>query len=83
MTFGASVALAALGAILAFAVQDNIGGLDVSVVGWILMAAGALGIILGLAAMNRTRSGLSSTSRRTVVDGNQPPREEVIEQDIR
>jgi hypothetical protein len=83
MTFGASVALAALGAILAFAVQDNIGGLDVSVVGWILMAAGALGIILGLAAMNRTRSGLSSTSRRTVVDGNQSPREEVIEQDIR
>ena len=49
MRLGTSIVLLALGAILAFAVQFSISGLDLHVVGWILMAAGALGVVLELA----------------------------------
>lgn len=48
MYFGGSIALLALGAILAFAVQDRLSGVDLVTVGYICMAAGALGIILSL-----------------------------------
>jgi hypothetical protein len=48
MYFGGSIALLALGAILAFAVQDRLSGIDLVAVGYICMAAGALGIILSL-----------------------------------
>ena len=49
MYFGGAIALIAFGAILAFAVQDNIGGVDLVAVGYILMLAGALGIVLTFA----------------------------------
>jgi hypothetical protein len=42
---GASVLLIAVGAILTFALNVSVGWLDLHVVGWILMAAGALGLI--------------------------------------
>jgi uncharacterized protein DUF6458 len=48
MYFGGSIALIALGAILAFAVQDRLSGIDLVMVGYICMAAGALGILLSL-----------------------------------
>ena len=48
MYIGGSIALLAIGAILAFAVQDSINEIDLVTVGYILMAAGALGIILSL-----------------------------------
>jgi pilus assembly protein TadC len=48
MYIGGSIVLLALGAILSFAVQDSISGVDLVVVGYILMAAGALGILLSL-----------------------------------
>lgn len=48
MYFGGSIALIALGAILSFAVQDSISGIDLVMVGYILMAAGVVGIILTL-----------------------------------
>jgi hypothetical protein len=48
MGIGVGIALAALGAILAFAVHASLGGLDLAVVGWILMVAGVLGIVLDL-----------------------------------
>ena len=56
MGIGVSIFLLAVGAILAFAVNASVNGLDVHVVGWILMAAGALGIVLFLAVFGpRTR----------------------------
>lgn len=55
MYFGGSIALIALGAILSFAVQDSISGVDLVMVGYILMAAGALGIVLSLVATNAAR----------------------------
>ncbi|HYU60879.1 MAG TPA: DUF6458 family protein [Solirubrobacterales bacterium] len=47
MTIGSSVFLLALGAILRYAVADSIEGVDLSVVGLILMLAGAIGLVVG------------------------------------
>ena len=46
MGIGASVFLLAVGAILAFAVDYNLNGLDINVVGFILMAAGVIGLFM-------------------------------------
>lgn len=53
MYFGGSIALIALGAILAFAVQDRLSGVDLVTVGYICMAAGVLGIVLSLVVNSR------------------------------
>ncbi len=55
MGIGTSIFLLALGAILAFAVTDAISGVDLTVVGYILMGAGVLGLLLSLMAINRDR----------------------------
>ena len=60
MGIGISIVLLAVGAILAFAVHASVAGVDIHVVGWILMAAGALGVILSLIFFAPRR-------RRTVV----------------
>jgi hypothetical protein len=60
MGIGSGVFLLAVGAILAFAVEYDVAGIELSVVGWILMIAGALAIILFLTVWG---------SRRRVVDG--------------
>lgn len=48
MGIGGSIALIAIGAILAFGVNASIGWLDLWVVGWVLMIAGVIGLILTL-----------------------------------
>jgi hypothetical protein len=53
---GGSIFLLALGAILSFAVQDSLNGVDLVVVGYILMAAGALGIILSFVLQSQRNS---------------------------
>jgi hypothetical protein len=45
---GVSIFLLAVGAILTFAVDAQVSGLDISMVGIILMAAGAIGLLLTL-----------------------------------
>lgn len=70
MYFGGSIALIALGAILAFAVQDRLNDVDLVAVGYICMAAGALGIILSL-IVNGQRE---RTVRREVPRDEVPPR---------
>ncbi len=65
MGIGASIFLLALGAILAFAVEADISGLDIGVIGWILMLAGLVGLIITLAFW--------SNRRRTVVTRTQAP----------
>ena len=49
MRLGTGIFLLAVGAILVFALQAQVSGVDLKVVGWILMAAGALGVVLELA----------------------------------
>ena len=73
MRLGTSIVLLALGAILAFAVEFSINGLDLHVVGWILMAAGALDVVLELAIWApRRRRVVSSTEG--YADGAAPGR---------
>lgn len=55
MTIGASIFLAAVGAILRYAVDDQISGIDLATVGLILIIAGAVGLVAGLALLYRPR----------------------------
>jgi hypothetical protein len=48
MGIGASIFLIAVGAILTFALDVSVGGINLDVVGWILMVVGVLGVILTL-----------------------------------
>jgi hypothetical protein len=48
MGIGVSLFLIAVGAILAFAVDATVQGLDVPTVGWILMVIGGIGFLLSL-----------------------------------
>ncbi|CAN5807838.1 hypothetical protein BH23ACT2_BH23ACT2_11230 [soil metagenome] len=66
MTIGASIFIAAVGAILRFAVNDRFDDVDLAVVGNILMVAGAVGLIVGLV--------LSMQSRRVVTEVRDDPR---------
>ena len=56
MSIGVSVFLIAVGAILAFAVHVHSGWLDVNMVGWVLMAAGAVGLVVTLMLWQRRRT---------------------------
>ena len=55
MTIGTSLFLIAIGAILRFAVNDEIEAIDLSVVGLILMIVGAIGLLLGLFLLSQAR----------------------------
>ncbi|MGH8777403.1 MAG: DUF6458 family protein [Jiangellaceae bacterium] len=74
MGIGTGIFLLAAGAILAFAVETDISGVELSTVGWILMAAGALAIILFLtvwAPRRRVERGGGVEERRVYDD--RPP----------
>jgi len=62
---GASIFMLAVGAIIAFGLDVRVGWLDLDVVGWVLMAAGAIGLILTFTVFN--------SRRRTIVTTPQPP----------
>lgn len=67
MGIGVSIFLLAVGAILTFAVEAEVSGLDISVIGVILMAAGLLGIVLFLAVFGpRSRRADVVTEERVV-----------------
>lgn len=48
MSIGAAILVAAVGAILRYAVSDSIDGVDLETIGLILMIAGAVGFLLTL-----------------------------------
>ena len=58
MTIGAAIFIAALGAILRYAVSDSIEGIDLRTVGTILIVAGVVGLLAGLALELRDRDRL-------------------------
>jgi hypothetical protein len=71
MGIGASVFLIAVGAILAFAVNATVSGLDIAVVGFILMIAGVLGLALTLLVFgprSRATTGAVVEERRVYDD---------------
>ncbi len=49
MTIGVAIFVAALGAILRYAVSDSLSGIDIPTVGTILMVAGVVGLVASLA----------------------------------
>ena len=55
MTIGSSIFLIAVGAILRYAVTASVSGIDLQVVGLILMIAGAIGLVIGLFMMTAGR----------------------------
>lgn len=83
MTIGASIFLIAVGAILKFAVTESVAGIDIQVVGVILMVAGGLGLLLGLFLMAQARRVVPVEQQAVVQqpvvqqpvynDPNQPP----------
>jgi hypothetical protein len=76
MRLGTAIVLLALGAVLTFALRVDVSGIDLQVVGWILMAAGALGIVLEMALWAPRRRRVTRTdaylpgapARRTTTD---------------
>lgn len=62
MGIGASVFLLAVGAILAFAVDYTVSGVDINVVGWILMAAGVVGLFTTTLIFGRRDRVVETTS---------------------
>ena len=67
MGIGASVFLIALGAVLAFAVDVSVSGLDLDAIGVILMIVGAIGLVVTLLLMNGGGGGWYGGGRRTTV----------------
>jgi hypothetical protein len=66
MSIGAGIALFAIGAILAFAVNVQLDWVNLDVIGYILMAAGAVIFVIGLIFMMRRRR--TETVAHTSVD---------------
>ena len=53
MGIGVSVFLLALGGILAVAVTNSVSGVDLTIVGYVLMVAGAIGLIMASKVLGR------------------------------
>jgi hypothetical protein len=73
MTYGGSIALIVIGAILRFAISYSPSGIDLQLVGVILMIAGVVGLIISLVWMFGRR-------RRTVTTTSAAPQTEVYEE---
>jgi hypothetical protein len=65
MGIGTSIFLIAVGAILYFAVDATVSGLDIATVGLILMICGVLGLVISLFLLSSARR--SAATDRTVV----------------
>jgi hypothetical protein len=79
MGIGVSIFLIAVGAVLAFAVNAEVSGLDIQVVGWILLLVGAAGILLSLLFW----SSWGGWGRREVVEERPGTRREtVVREDV-
>ena len=80
MGIGVGIFLIAVGAIIAFAVEYEANGVDLGAVGWILMGAGAVGILLDLIVFAPRRrdvvAGGAVIQERRVYDDRAPVVEE-------
>jgi hypothetical protein len=68
MGIGVSVFLLAVGAILAFAVDLTVSGLDLATVGVILMIVGAIGLVTSMLIFGRDSVGRRSVVTDTYVE---------------
>jgi hypothetical protein len=76
MTIGASIFIIAVGAALRFAIADSIDGIDLGVIGIIMMVAGAVGLAAGLIMQTNTRrigGGVVVNRETTLREDSYPP----------
>ena len=74
MTFGTSLLLIAVGAVLRFAVSVSTSGFNIHTIGVILMIVGAVGFVLSLLYMFMWADRDRRAARRTTyVDRDAPP----------
>jgi hypothetical protein len=78
MALGTSLFLIAVGAILRYAVSDSVPGVDLPVIGLILMVVGVIGLLISFFMMSlwdRGRRGPGVVEERRVVDRRDPYRD--------
>ena len=71
MGIGTSLFLIAVGAILKFAVDATVSGIEIATVGVILMIVGVVGLLISLFFLSSARRGVATD--RTVVRDREPP----------
>jgi hypothetical protein len=72
MGLGLGLFLVAIGAILAWAVNADVSGVDITAVGYILLVVGAVAIVLSLAFWSSWAGPGYYTRRRRYVDEGPP-----------
>ena len=72
MGIGVSIFLIAVGAILTWAVNTSVQGLELQTIGVILMVVGAIGLVLSLMFWS-SWGGVGGTRRRTYVEDGPGP----------
>jgi Domain of unknown function (DUF6458) len=72
MGFGTSLFLIAVGAILTFAVNISVQGLDLDAIGVILMIVGAIGLVASFVFWNSWGGFGGARRRRTIVEDDRP-----------
>lgn len=83
MSLGFGIFLVVVGAILAFAVNVSVSWIDLDLVGWILMGAGVVVIIIGIVLIVRRRtSTVTSRSGVDPVDGTRIQQTERRDDDV-
>ena len=83
MGIAASIFMLTVGAIITFAFNIRVGWLDLDVVGWILMAAGAVGLLVALTMVNRRRTIVTNTTTPVVPPQTAPGKQTVDEYERR
>ncbi len=73
MGIGISVLLIAVGLILALATTFSVSGLDLQTVGWILVAAGVIGLIMTAVVFAPRRRGPDPYVQERGVRDDRPP----------
>ena len=74
MGIGVGIFLIIVGAILTFALHATVAGVDLRVVGWILMLAGVAGLVLFFYLWNRSRVPVANVAgSRSYDDTGQRP----------
>ncbi|GHD48688.1 hypothetical protein D9V29_09480 [Mycetocola manganoxydans] len=61
MSIGLGIFLFAIGAVLTFALNITVDWIDLDLVGYILMGAGVVVVIIGIALLARKRSSVTTT----------------------
>ena len=76
MAIGSGIFLIAVGAILAFALNESVDAVNLYLVGWILMGAGLLAVIISLIVNAQNRKRTTVTESRTGPQQAQAPQQQ-------